>query len=509
MKIWDGMLRGMPIRWKIVAMMLSVTALSLVLAGAGLLLHTRAVFERQLEQRLNLLANVIGINNTAALAFDDAAAATETLGALSSNASIVTGGLYDMSERGGGRLFARYVRANTKTDIWLPPIAPATDSWRIGDGHAMLVHTVVYKGKALGKVILVIETGEWRDMLANFLAITGVLFGAVLIVGFFVSMAMQRGVTRPITELSELMRRIGHEGDYSLRANKTSEDEIGTLVDGFNAMLSEIAKSRGEIEQARDALRQLNEELEQRVHDRTQQLEAANKELEAFSYSVSHDLRAPLRAIDGFSRVLMDDPALTSSEVGRDSLFRVRRAAQRMGTLIDDMLKLARVTRTAPTLEQVNLSELAQEVAENLQQTAERKVSFSVAPRLMATGDAHLLRVALENLLGNAWKFSGARAEPKVELGAKVENGIVIYFVRDNGAGFDMAYADKLFAPFQRLHSASEFPGTGVGLATVQRVIRKHGGSIWAESSPDNGATFYFTLTASAAESTIRRSQKQ
>ena len=495
-----GLLRRTPIRWKIVAMMLAIAVLSLLLAGAGLLLHTRSDFERQMEQRLILLADVIGLNSMAALAFDDVTAATETLGALSRNEHIVAGGLYDIN-RGAPRLFARYLRADIKRDEWVDDAAPGADTWRIGGGYAVLVRTIVHKARPVGKVVLVADTDEWRGTLANFLGITAVLFAAVLAVGFLVSISMQRLVTRPIIDLSDLMRRIGQERDYSLRAVKTSDDELGTLVDGFNNMIEEIGKSRGEIERARDELRRLNDELEQRVLDRTEQLELANKELEAFSYSVSHDLRAPLRAIDGFSRVLLDDHAAALNSAGRDSLDRVRRAAQRMGMLIDDLLKLARVTRLEPSRETVNLSALAHEVADGLRQaTTERQVEFSLKPDMVASGDPRLLRILFENLLGNAWKFTARRERPQVEFGATTQRGITTYYIRDNGAGFDMAYANKLFAPFQRLHTAEEFPGTGIGLATVHRIVRKHGGRIWTESAPDQGATFYFTLAGGAPE---------
>lgn len=615
-------LRGVPIRWKIVAIVLAVAFLSLILVGAGLLWQTRVAFEENTQQKLRLLSNVIGLNSTAALAFNDAAAAVETLSALGSDQHVMTGTLYDAR----GNLFARYVRSDLGAQAPLAEPAPAVDSWTLGNGRATLVRTILFKGRTVGKITLVADMEEWSDALDKFFTATAILFTVVLIVGLFVSIWMQRLVTRPITELADVARRVGQERDFTLRATKRSGDELGTLVDGFNDMLDEIAKGKAERDKAHERFRRvvesapnamvlvnssgkitlanrqtekvfgytrddlvgqaieilvperfrhkhpqhradffgepaarsmgagrdlyglhkdghefpveiglnpietdegllvlssiiditerkraeeeihkLNDELEQRVLDRTAQLETANKELESFSYSVSHDLRAPLRAIDGFSRILLDDHGATLNADARENLERVRRAAQRMGNLIDDLLKLARVTRTEPSREDVDLSALAQEVIQTLQhQDPKRPVEAVLMPGLTVRGDARLLRIALENLLGNAWKFTSKGAQPRIELGVEKRDGMPTYYVRDNGAGFDMAYANKLFAPFQRLHTAEEFPGTGIGLATVQRIVRKHGGRIWAEGTLNQGAAFYFTLeqgeTAQAKE---------
>src|SRR6058998_1668907 len=225
------------------------------------------------------------------------------------------------------------------------------------------------------------------------------------------------------------------------------------------------------------------------------QLLAANTELDAFAYSVSHDLRAPLRSIDGFSQILLEDYAGKLDEAGQESLHRVRAASQRMGTLIDDLLKLARVTRAEIRTEDVDLSGMAQDIVADLQRTTpERQVEFAIAPGLKARGDARLLRVALDNLLRNSWKYTAKQSQPRVQFASVEANGGRAFMVRDNGAGFDMKYADKLFGVFQRLHSAADFEGTGIGLATVRRIITRHGGRIWAEGAVDQGATFYFTL---------------
>jgi PAS domain S-box-containing protein len=230
------------------------------------------------------------------------------------------------------------------------------------------------------------------------------------------------------------------------------------------------------------------------------QLEMTNQELETFSYSVSHDLRAPIRSIDGFSAILEQDYGDKLDERGRDCLHRVRAAAQRMYTLIDALLTLSRVTQEEMRRDVIDLSALARSVATELQRThPDRQVEFVIPPGIIGIGDASLVRVALENLIWNAWKFTSRQPAPRIEFGAVDKSGATVYFVRDNGAGFDMAYADKLFGAFQRLHTAEEFPGTGIGLPTVQRVVRRHGGKVWAEGEVDHGAVFYFTLAPPVA----------
>lgn len=239
---------------------------------------------------------------------------------------------------------------------------------------------------------------------------------------------------------------------------------------------------------------QLYSELEQRVRERTAQLEAANRELEAFSYSVSHDLRAPLRVIDGFSQLLLEHSVAGLDDESREYLQTIHRATLRMSQLIEDLLNLSRVARTEMNRETVDLTRIATEIAAELQAAAPaRQVELDIAEGVSANGDPRLLRVVLENLLSNAWKYTSRQPQACITFGCVREHQS-IYYVRDNGVGFDVAYADRLFGAFQRLHSDAEFSGTGVGLATVQRIIHKHGGRIWAEAAVGEGATFYFTL---------------
>jgi PAS domain S-box-containing protein len=249
-----------------------------------------------------------------------------------------------------------------------------------------------------------------------------------------------------------------------------------------------------DVSDQREAARHL-QELNARLERDNVTLNALNKELESFSYSVSHDLRSPLRAIDGFSQAVMEDYADKLDASGRNYLQRIRAAAQRMGLLIDDLLKLARISRMDVEWDEVDLTGIGREVARDLKESdPARTATFDIADGLLVRGDRRLIRVAMDNLLGNAWKFTKGRDPAVISLGRTEHNGESAYFVRDNGAGFDMTYADKLFGAFQRLHDAREFPGTGIGLATVQRVIRKHGGQVWADAAPGHGATFYFRL---------------
>ena len=266
--------------------------------------------------------------------------------------------------------------------------------------------------------------------------------------------------------------------------------------DGKPFAVAGISTDITERKRAEDQVRRLNLDLERKVSERTAELEAANREMEAFSYSVAHDLKSPLRTIGGFSRILAKDYAGSLDSTGLDYLGRLQSASARMGELIDSLLRLSQVMRAEMTLERVYLSGMARTIAEELRRASPERVSeFIIHDNLAAVGDQPLLRIAMENLMGNAWKFTGKKGAARIEFGSSgEEGGRTVFFVRDNGAGFEMKHAEKLFIPFQRLHGEDEFPGTGIGLATVQRIIQRHGGRIWAEGEKESGATFYFTL---------------
>ncbi len=269
-----------------------------------------------------------------------------------------------------------------------------------------------------------------------------------------------------------------------------SRDESGAVTQ-FIGTFMDVTERR----QAQEELARHRDRLEEEVRRRTQELSNTNRELEAFSYAVAHDLRAPLRAVDGFSYALIEDCSDQLGEDGLDYLKSIRQAAGRMGKLIDGLLALSRASRGTMTRDSIDIRALAEDIADDLRrQHAERSVAFTCADGMTAHGDARLVGVIFANLLGNAWKFTRNVADAEVEVGTLNPDGEPVYYVRDNGAGFNAAYSDKLFAPFQRLHRQDEFEGAGIGLATVQRIVHRHGGSVWAEGEPGKGATFYFTL---------------
>src|SRR3989442_4075623 len=488
--------RDWPIKRKLTAILLLISGLVLLLTSAAFVTYEVVTNRQTIKIHLATRSLILAANSTAALAFANEADAAEILSALKYDPHMVAGALY----RQDGRVLATYPVAGAADLI---PAAPEPDGYRFEGGRLVAFTTVAQGGnQRLGTLYIASDTKAVSDALRLSGIIAIAVLAIALLAAYALAAALRGRISEPILALAETARAVSTRQDYSVRAPKLGEDELGTLTDAFNQMLGRISDQDRE-------LRRHATDLEQRVEERTHALQernealrrnaaellAANQELDAFAYSVSHDLRAPLRSIDGFSHVLLEDYAAQLDQAGQDSLHRVRAASQRMATLIDDLLKLARVTRAEMRTELVDLSGMARDIVAELQRaTPERRVEFAIAPGLEARGDPRLLRVALDNLLRNGWKYTAKQARPQVEFASTNVNGERAFLVRDNGAGFDMKYADKLFGVFQRLHSAAEFEGTGVGLATVRRIITRHGGRIWAEGAVDRGATFYFTL---------------
>ncbi len=487
---------------KLLAIVLMTTMAAVVVALGAMIAYQLRSYHQDLVSDVTTQADLLGRTTAPALIFDDAKVAAENLGLLRYRPQVGAAVIYNAK----GARFAVFARDDSERTF---PKLPEADGTRI-EGHDLIAFKrIVDNGEILGTVYVRADYALY-DRLTGYLFIAASVLVLAMLVAFALSAILQRLVTRPLLAVSEIARQVMETRDYSRRAQRLSTDEVGTLVDSFNGMLAEIerrtrALEESNREQAREVAERtraeqevlrLNQELESRVQQRTAQLESANRELEAFCYSVSHDLRAPLRAIDGFSQALIEDFPDSVPEEARRYLGKIRFSAGRMGQLIEDLLNLSKVSRGALERSSVNLSGVAAEVASELQQREPaRAVEVSIWEEMVVDGDARLLRVALENLMGNAWKFTARTAKARIEVGALRDGGQATYFVRDNGAGFDMKFVGKLFGAFQRLHQANDYPGTGIGLATVQRIVHRHGGRIWADAQPGKGAVFFFTLT--------------
>ncbi len=374
-----------------------------------------------------------------------------------------------------------------------------TDKWGTWlTGYAPLITSA---GTLDGVLAMDISADKVVAHEREFLWVAMTVFAVIVPFAIALGWIVGRKLAAPIFLLTIGAERIAG-GDLKSKVSVGGDGEIAELARAFNSMASQLNNSLDNLREevatrrlAEKEVRELNLALEDRVIERTRRLEATNRELEAFTYSVSHDLRAPLRAINGFTEALLEDYGGLLDEEGKAYLYYLKDGSRDMKVLIEGLLKLSRSTRGELVRESVDLSALINSVVKELRQAeAERQVTVDVTPNIEVDTDPALLKVVMENLLGNAWKYTEQTADATIAFVVEVQEGKSVYVVRDNGAGFDMAYVDKLFLPFQRLHKADEFSGAGIGLATVQRIIHRHGGRIWAQGVVGEGAIFYFTL---------------
>ncbi len=469
------MLRNIPIRRKLVIVNLIISGAVLLLTCLSFATYEIVMLRKSMVEGLTTRAEMIAANCTASLAFQDVTDATGVLSALRTDPEVVGACVYDVT----GRVFAKFP-ANARAGAY--PAAPRRTGFQFKPSSLVVYCPVIQGGRALGIVFIESNLSPLTRRYHAYTLLALVIVACAVFLAYLMSRGLQKQISQPILVLAETAKAITRDHDFSVRATKFSNDEVGALTDAFNEMLAEISKLRGT--------------LEQRVQERTAQLEAANRELEAFSYSVSHDLRAPLRHIDGFVDMLRKSAQETLSATGRRYLDVISESAKRMGALIDDLLVFSRMGRAEMRRTNVNMDGLVAEcISEMAQDLHGRAIEWDIAPLPEVNGDRAMLKQVWVNLISNAVKYSRDRSLAKIAVRSRELNARELEFsVQDNGAGFDMKYAGKLFGVFQRLHLNEEFEGTGIGLANVRRIILRHGGKIGAEGKINEGATFYFTL---------------
>lgn len=601
-------LRNTPIKRKLIISMLITAGTVLLITFAAFLTLRIQDFRTEIVRDINLIGEILAINSTASLAFRDDQYAQKILSALEVESLIVAASIYDEA----GNLFVSYPK-----DSAIPPLPPQKPGHHFAEGYVLVTVPVIQDNRILGYLNLQGDMSFMKESLQLYISVAAVILGISFLIALLLSNFLQRGISNPILALTSTARAVSENNDYSVRATRQGNDEIGLLTDSFNQMLeqidrqnnilreseerfrllvdnvrdyeiialdldgnvaswnagaerfkgyssreilgnnfsifytaedvaagkptehlrtatengrfegtiqrvrkdgshfwgnvtitqtltdqgklngfSQITRDITERKQAKEQILQLNTDLEERVLARTAQLEEANRQLESFSYSVSHDLRAPLRHIQGFAEMLSDEAKDSLSDLAQRYLKTIKSSSVDMGQLIDDLLAFSRMGRTELVMKPVNLDDVITATIAGLEiATKDRDVSWKTHPLPEVIGDTAMIRQVFANLLENAVKYTREQENTEIEIGLAGErNGRIILFVRDNGAGFDMRYAKNLFGVFQRLHRADEFEGTGIGLASVRRIITRHDGEVWAESALNKGATFFFTL---------------
>ena len=477
--------RRSPIAKRLTWINVLVSVAALVSACVAFFAYDQYTFRESLLHTLSAQAQIIGSNSVSALTFNDPQAAKTTLAALGNSPDILAAAIFNSD----GSLFAQFSRDGSAGILHAPEAFTGHEVVRFGDNDVIVIEPIVFQGRRLGAVYIRSDLQERTRRLKRYVTIAAAVLLLSLLAALLVSSFFRKSFAEPIVRLADTARAVSQERNYSIRVTPTGRsDEIAVLIDAFNNMLAQI--------QQRDAaLRTAQDDLEHRVDERTRQLVAANRELEAFSYSVSHDLRGPLEIINGFAHILQSEYGDHMNSSERECVVQIHTATRRMSELIDDLLNLSRVSTTAMHRERVDLTEMANSIVEQMRRREpERKVEFATQDCMTVEGDARLMRIVMENLLRNAWKYTSKNEVAHISFGCETRLGRDTFFVRDDGAGFDPALVDRLFKPFQRLHSMSEFAGTGIGLATVHRIIARHGGEVWAQGAIGKGAAFYFTV---------------
>ena len=453
----------------------------LILTCTAFFVYEFLTFRQASIQQLSTIAKIVSDNSTAALIFDSPDDANEILAALKAEPHIEAASLYDKN----GKIFSRYP---LNLEVKAFPVKPGKEGYRFAKSNLEGFQAVTQGGEKLGTLYLRSDLGAIYEKFRLYAIITALVITVAFLLAYLLSKVLRKSISKPILALATTAKLISDNHDYSVRAVKVENDEIGSLTDAFNQMLIQIQEQN-------QALSEFNQNLENKVVERTIELKAANKELESFSYSISHDLRAPVRAINSYINIFSEDYGDQFDEEGKRLINIVSKNSRKMGMLIDDLLAFARLSRKDLIKSSFSMKDVVAEVWEELcKMETGRNIEFT----LDELPDAYAEKVTIQqvwiNLISNALKYSRKKEKTVIKISWLQRDNTVVYYIKDNGSGFDMEYYDKLFGVFQRLHSQDEFEGTGVGLAIVQRIIEKHDGKIWAESKPNEGATFYFSL---------------
>lgn len=469
------------IRNKLMRVIMLVSGIVVLMTCAAFFIYEFYSFRETTIQKLSTYGEIISNNSTAALAFESKEDAEEILNALKAESHIIAAAIYDSK----GNLFCSYPAGYDLKEF---PAKPGTNGYSFTNSTLEGFQPITQGNRQLGKLYLRSDLKAMQSRFGLYSLIVVIILCFSFFLAFLLSRFLQKGISMPILSLAETAKAVSERKDYSVRAIKSADDEVGSLTDAFNLMLIQI-------EEQTQALNEFNQNLEKMVKERTTELEIANKELESFSYSVSHDLRAPVRAIHSYMNIFMEDYAEQFDDEGKRLLNVVLKNGKKMGLLIDDLLSFSQLGRKELVKTNFPMNDLVRNIWNDLYKPGEtREVEF----KLNVLPEAHAERSTIQqvwiNLISNALKYTKNKSHTVIEISGKEEEGEIIYSIKDNGSGFDMQYYNKLFGVFQRLHSQEEFEGTGVGLAIVERIVEKHGGRIWAEGKVNEGATFYFSL---------------
>jgi signal transduction histidine kinase len=511
------LLRNVSIKRKLMIIIMLTSGVALLLACGAFVAYELALFRGAMVRDLTLKAEIAGAQSSAALRFGDPKAAKEILDKLVADEHILAACIYTRN----GKVLATYQRPEIKTEFVPPEDDDDDDGHLFARDHLDLFRQIIWQNRAIGTIYLKSDLLELRARLSQYTEAVGVVLLVCFGVAWLVSFRLQRIVSRPIMGLARTTRAVSAQQDYTLRAERQGNDELGELIDGFNEMLAQIQRRDVELEEARKGLehrvQERTHELQQEIVERKQaeeklrgtavQLERSNRELQDFAYVASHDLQEPLRKVQAFGDRLNASCSKALGVEGRDYLERMQAAARRMQVLIDDLLTFSRVTTKANPFESVNLNKVVHEVLADLEvriQQVSGQVEVDELPVIEA--DPVQMRQLFQNLIGNALKFHQENKPPIVKVRGRTDdpppgqnkNGHVgvacVIEVEDNGIGFDEKYLDRIFVLFQRLHGRSAYEGTGIGLAICRKIADRHIGSITAKSAPDRGATFVVTL---------------